>query len=71
MTFDAGYEAAETPVREPRPCGLLPREVERRLILASQLPVERDRMRAIDEAVALGMRLYPERWRREARVTRR
>lgn len=67
MTYDADYEPQHTPVPLPKPSGLLPREIERRLILASQLPVQRDRLRAIDEAIDFGRMLYPDRWVKQHR----
>jgi hypothetical protein len=68
MSSDETYDPIETPVRPPQPAGILPRDLERRLILASQLPVMRDRLRAIDNAVTLGRLHYPHLWRREART---
>lgn len=67
MSSDENYEARETPVPVPKPSGILPRDIERRLILASQLPVERDRLRAIDLAMSWARHLYPHLFRRDVR----
>lgn len=67
MTSHADYEAKHSPVQFPRPSGILPREVERRLILSSQIPVQRDRLRAIDDAIEFGKKLYPNLWVKEIR----